>query len=285
MSSTRTRPSMTRRHFDAIAQAIAGMQGANLRERFARTLVPALQQFNESFDEERFVQVATGGRRVRRRSSESFSRASRELGEGIRVSEAQVASNVVTPWYETATRPLPQEEVLHHVDEVAPGLWRFVVDFGQRRLSDTERGYIRFDLSRQRYVLSSIYLDDENTSVEEYNFPRSTEAQEVASITVVRRNGVWAFASAEGQRRLLLEEIDCLRRGSIGNENAVVLPVNHILRWVVRPITGAGYANLWGESIPLLGRPTVMYEASSPAYYYVTQRPEYIQRQIDLSFA
>lgn len=90
MSSTRTRPSMTRRHFDAIAQAIAGMQGANLRERFARTLVPALQQFNESFDEERFVQVATGGRRVRRRS-ESFSRASRELGEGLRVSEAPVA--------------------------------------------------------------------------------------------------------------------------------------------------------------------------------------------------
>lgn len=222
MSSTRTRPSMTRRHFDAIAQAIAGMQGVNIRERFARTLVPALQQFNEYFDEERFVQVATGGRRVRRRS---FSHINHEIYESL----------------STAGEP----------SIVSP-----------------------------RYGRASVTDDNE----EESNLPRSTPAQQANNLTVVRRNGLWAFASSESQRCLIPVEVNNLCRGSIADPDRVILPIDRVIRWVVIPSSGnANYENLWGDILPssVDGGPPVLYEANSvPQYYYTLQRPSYIQQQI-----
>lgn len=291
MSSTRTRPSMTRRHFDAIAQAIAGMQGANLRERFARTLVPALQQFNESFDEERFVQVATGGRRVRRRS-ESFSRISREIGEGLALNEVPSGTGIVSPWYGripiTDTNdagPSVTDEVLYTVVELTSGSWFFVGSFNSRRLTNEEQMYVRFDVSQNRHVLSSIYVDNSAASEQEFDFPRATPAQQANSLMVIQRNGLWAFYNSENRRCLVPGEVRNLYRGAIGNPSGVILPIDRIIRWVVTPASDNGdYENLWGDTFPSFtdGGPPIFPETdSTPPYYYTLQRPSYVQQQID----
>lgn len=46
--------SLTRQHFDAIAEAIASLGGINIRRKMARLLSPVLARFNSSFDGERF---------------------------------------------------------------------------------------------------------------------------------------------------------------------------------------------------------------------------------------
>lgn len=48
------RASMTKRHFDAIAAAVHRISGFNIREEVAEALIPALEQFNRSFDPVRF---------------------------------------------------------------------------------------------------------------------------------------------------------------------------------------------------------------------------------------
>lgn len=69
MTRQRSRPVLSRKHFQAISSAVAGMRGGNLRERVARTLVPALREFNPSFNEELFVNQCNGNftRRASRR--------------------------------------------------------------------------------------------------------------------------------------------------------------------------------------------------------------------------
>lgn len=59
------RASMTRQHFEAIATAIRNYPAANLRKKIAKACVPALKQFNPTFNEKRFVEAASVGKRKR----------------------------------------------------------------------------------------------------------------------------------------------------------------------------------------------------------------------------
>ena len=50
--------SLTRQHFEAFAEAIKKIGGANLRRKVVSFLIPVFQRFNTEFDEERFREAA-----------------------------------------------------------------------------------------------------------------------------------------------------------------------------------------------------------------------------------
>ncbi len=52
--------SMSKQHFEAIAEAVATLEGANVRRKVAEKLVPVMQRFSSLFDTERFMIACCG---------------------------------------------------------------------------------------------------------------------------------------------------------------------------------------------------------------------------------
>lgn len=53
--------SMTRQHFEAIAEAISTIEGDNLRRKVANKLCPVFLRFNSSFDKRKFKEACRVG--------------------------------------------------------------------------------------------------------------------------------------------------------------------------------------------------------------------------------
>lgn len=60
-TTTRTRASMTRQHFEAIAGAVRTIEGVNIRVEIVEALAPVLTSFNSSFDRDRFSRASGAG--------------------------------------------------------------------------------------------------------------------------------------------------------------------------------------------------------------------------------
>ena len=60
MTLTTKRPQLTKKHFEALATAIAKNMGGNLRKKMAHSISPVLKQLNPAFDEQRFMKACLG---------------------------------------------------------------------------------------------------------------------------------------------------------------------------------------------------------------------------------
>ena len=60
MTLTAKRPQLTKKHFEALATAIAKNMGGNLRKKMAHSISPVLKQLNPAFDEQRFMKACLG---------------------------------------------------------------------------------------------------------------------------------------------------------------------------------------------------------------------------------
>ena len=255
MTATRTRPSMTRRHFDAIAGAIYAMPGANIRERIARALAPALLQFNDAFDEERFVSVSTGNRRLRPARSRPSSIT--PPPQEIVLEEAPVSPTTLfesTPilaervipqgMYRGINLPLPgTAQVLQHYplssgyNPMAGRIsYRFANDFDRRWLTDRELNHT--NLRDGRMVIDARHVEANTQELNMIPEPprdsfRAADAWERSnsySVCWDSRNGNYRFFFGERERPLFSSEPQFI----LQDDGVLTMPIDRMEWWATQ---------------------------------------------------